>query len=58
MAEKKQQSLISHCVSAQNRKSRYDCTIGETIEAGLALVGAEVKSLRAGRASLSEAWAG
>ena len=57
MAEKKK-TLISHGVAAQNRKARYDYTIGETIEAGLALVGPEVKSLRAGRATLSEAWAG
>jgi SsrA-binding protein len=58
MAEKKKKGLISHGVAAQNRKARYDYTIGETIEAGLMLVGPEVKSLRAGRASLSEAWAG
>ena len=58
MAEKKKKSLISHGVAAQNRKARYDFTINETIEAGLALVGPEVKSLRAGRATLSEAWAG
>ena len=58
MAEKKKKSLISHGVAAQNRKARHDYTINQTIEAGLALVGPEVKSLRAGRATLSEAWAG
>ena len=58
MAEKKKKSLISHGVAAQNRKARHDYTINETIEAGLSLVGPEVKSLRAGRATLSEAWAG
>jgi SsrA-binding protein len=58
MAEKKKKSLISHGVAAQNRKARYDFTINETIEAGLALVGPEVKSLRAGRATLADAWAG
>jgi SsrA-binding protein len=58
MAEKKKKSLISHGIAAQNRKARHDYTIGETIEAGLALVGPEVKSLRAGRATLAEAWAG
>lgn len=57
MAEKKK-TLISHGIAAQNRKARYDYKIGETIEAGLALVGPEVKSLRAGRATLAEAWAG
>jgi SsrA-binding protein len=57
-AEPKKKTLISHGVVAQNRKARYDYTIGETVEAGLMLVGPEVKSLRAGRATLSEAWAG
>ena len=54
----KKKGLISHGIAAQNRKARYDYKIGETIEAGLMLVGPEVKSLRAGRATLSEAWAG
>jgi SsrA-binding protein len=58
MAETKKKGLISHGVAAQNRKARYDYTIKETIEAGLVLKGPEVKSLRKGRASLSEAWAG
>jgi SsrA-binding protein len=58
MVEKKKKSLISHGIAAQNRKARHDYTIHETLEAGLALVGPEVKSLRAGRATLSEAWAG
>jgi SsrA-binding protein len=58
MAEKKKKSLISHGIAAQNRKARHDYTINGTIEAGLALVGPEVKSLRAGRATLAEAWAG
>ena len=58
MAEPRKKGLISHGIAAQNRKARYDYKIGETIEAGLALIGPEVKSLRAGRATLSEAWAG
>jgi SsrA-binding protein len=37
---------------AQNRKARHDYAIEDTFEAGLVLVGTEVKSLRAGRASL------
>jgi SsrA-binding protein len=37
---------------AQNRKARHDYRIEDTYEAGLVLVGTEVKSLRAGRASL------
>ena len=39
-------------VVAQNKKARHDFTIEDTYEAGLVLVGTEVKSLRAGRASL------
>src|SRR5271166_4646717 len=58
MAEAKKKGLISHGIAAQNRKARFDYTIKETIEAGLVLKGAEVKSLRLGRATLSEAWAG
>lgn len=40
-----------------NRKARHDFHIGETYEAGLVLTGTEVKSLRAGKASLNEAFA-
>ncbi|TPG61202.1 SsrA-binding protein SmpB [Roseomonas nepalensis] len=59
MAEpKKKKTLISHGIAAQNRKARFDFKILDTYEAGIALVGPEVKSLRAGRATLSEAWAG
>ncbi len=39
-------------VIASNRKARHDYTIMDTFEAGIALTGTEVKSLRAGRASL------
>ena len=41
---------------AQNRKARHDYFIDETIEAGLQLEGWEVKSLRDGRAQLSEGY--
>jgi SsrA-binding protein len=41
---------------AQNRKARFDYFIEEQYEAGLALQGWEVKSLRAGRAQLKEAY--
>jgi SsrA-binding protein len=58
MAEPRRKGLIAHGIAAQNRKARFDYKIGETIEAGIALLGPEVKSLRAGRATLSEAWAG
>jgi len=42
---------------AQNRRASYDYAILDTYEAGLVLVGTEVKSLRAGKASLNEAFA-
>jgi SsrA-binding protein len=58
MAQPRKKGMISHGVAASNRKARFDYKIGDTVEAGLALVGPEVKSLRAGRATLSEAWAG
>ncbi len=44
-------------VVAQNRKARHDFHIGDVYEAGLVLTGTEVKSLRLGRATLSEAFA-
>jgi SsrA-binding protein len=43
-------------VVASNRKARHDYTILDTYEAGMALTGTEVKSLRAGRASLADAF--
>jgi SsrA-binding protein len=42
---------------AQNRKARHDYHIDETYEAGIALLGTEVKSLREGRANLGESFA-
>ena len=47
----------SERVVAHNRRARHDYTILETVEAGLVLTGTEVKSLRAGKASLVEAYA-
>ncbi len=44
-------------VIAQNKKALHDYHIGERIEAGLVLTGTEVKSLRAGRANLTDAFA-
>jgi SsrA-binding protein len=44
-------------VVASNRKARHDYAILDTYEAGVALTGTEVKSLRAGRASLVDAFA-
>ena len=42
---------------AQNKKARHDYSIEDVYEAGLVLTGTEVKSLRAGRASLVDAYA-
>jgi SsrA-binding protein len=42
---------------AQNRKARHDYSIEDVYEAGLVLTGTEVKSLRAGRASLTDGYA-
>ncbi|MFN2626979.1 MAG: SsrA-binding protein SmpB [Mycobacteriales bacterium] len=42
---------------AQNKKARHDYAIQDVFEAGLVLTGTEVKSLRAGRASLTDAYA-
>ena len=41
---------------AENRKARYDFSIEESYEAGMSLLGWEVKSLRAGRAQIKEAY--
>jgi SsrA-binding protein len=43
-------------VVAENRKARHEYEIIDTLECGIVLVGSEVKSLRAGRMSLDEAY--
>ncbi len=57
-AAKTKSGYISHGIASQNRKARFDYKILSTVEAGIVLKGVEVKSLRLGRATLSEAWAG
>lgn len=42
---------------AQNRKARFDYFIEDTVEAGLALVGTEVKSCREGKVNIADAYA-
>lgn len=44
-------------VVAHNRRARFNYEIGETFEAGIALTGTEVKSLRQGKATIAEAYA-
>jgi SsrA-binding protein len=42
---------------AVNRRARHDYAVEETLEAGIVLTGTEIKSIRAGRANLAEAYA-
>jgi SsrA-binding protein len=44
-------------VVAENRKARFNYEIGDTYEAGIALTGSEVKSLRSGKATIAESYA-
>ena len=43
-------------VVIENRRARHDYRIGDTLECGIRLLGTEVKSIRAGRASIAEGW--
>ncbi len=45
-------------VAAANRRARFNYEIGQTYEAGIALTGTEVKSLREGRSNIADAYAG
>src|SRR6476660_3688539 len=54
MAEKSERKLR---VVADNRKARFHYFIDDTMEAGLALTGTEVKSLRSGKATIAESYA-
>ena len=47
---------LGRTVVAQNRKARHNYFIEETFEAGLALTGTEVKSLRGGRSTIAESY--
>jgi SsrA-binding protein len=44
-------------VVAENRRARFNYEIGDTYEAGIALTGSEVKSLRSGKATIAESYA-
>jgi SsrA-binding protein len=54
MAEKKPRPFK---IIAENRKARFNYEIGEVVEAGIALTGTEVKSLRLGKATIAESYA-
>lgn len=53
MVEKKKKSPPT----AENRKARFEYAVEDTIEAGIVLLGTEVKSLRAGRVNIADAYA-
>jgi len=53
MAEKKPTQRIA----AENRKARFNYAIEDTIEAGIALTGTEIKSIRNGKATIAESYA-
>ena len=54
MAAKPERTLK---IAADNRRARFNYEIGETFEAGIQLTGTEVKSLRAGKATIAESYA-
>ena len=45
-------------IVARNRRARFEYDLSDSVEAGIVLTGTEVKSLRTGKASLEEAYAG
>jgi len=56
-ASKERKGYISHGVVAENRRARFDYEITDTLEAGIVLTGTEVKSLRLGKAQITESYA-
>ena len=57
MNKKKINKAISQGRVAENRRAKFDYSIIDTVEAGIVLLGSEVKSLRLGRASINESYA-
>ena len=53
----KRKPKIATGLIAENRRARFDYEIMETLEAGVALVGTEVRSLRNGKAQITESYA-
>jgi len=49
--------MVDQKIVCQNKKARHDYTIEDTLEAGIVLLGPEVRSLREGRANLSDSYA-
>ncbi len=56
MANGRKKTSNPDAMVIENRRARHDYLIGETLECGLRLLGTEVKSIRAGQASLAEGW--
>src|SRR5215469_1001373 len=54
MADKNERAIK---VVAENRKARFNYSIEDTVEAGLALTGTEVKSIRSGKSTIAESYA-
>lgn len=57
MSDKAKKDGEQKKVILRNKRARHDYTVEDTLEAGVALLGSEVKSLRAGRAELTDAYA-
>jgi SsrA-binding protein len=57
MAKQKRAVPKKSAPTATNRKARFEYSVEETIEAGIMLLGTEVKSLRAGRVNIADAYA-
>ncbi|HWM84148.1 MAG TPA: SsrA-binding protein SmpB [Pseudolabrys sp.] len=57
MAKSETKTASRSRLIADNRKARFNYAIGEVFEAGIALTGSEVKSLRSGKATIGESYA-
>ncbi len=58
MTDKAKERALAQRYVAMNRRARHDYFITDTVEAGIMLVGTEVKSLRSGQSSIQESFAG
>ena len=57
MARPRPQTFDKRKIVAENRRARYDYAVDSVYEAGIALTGTEVKSLRSGEGSIAESYA-
>ena len=53
---RKKKAGVNDTVVAENRRARYDYAVEDTVEAGIKLVGTEVKALREGKANIAESY--